>query len=251
MSTAAASRPPSFLKTTLDYAQAVLFAIARDEALGRRPARLTEPGLATWRRFRGRLDVADLVRLLLEDAAVAQPLPFDSGRIAAHVPDSDGSLDLRQLKADRVQELLAGLAELDLSADPVSYITEQARHLRIGWRLARSDLHRLHAHHRAIELPGTGGQLAHYLAATQEDVHLQDVFTIVVADWRELLLAGLVCADHGLQGDPPVVFDPSLETFREAPPQIDYVLAADPSKQGTFEESVIRLRFPGARVLFA
>jgi len=229
----------------------VLFAIARDEALGRRPARLTEPGLATWKRFRGRLDIADLIRLLLEDAAVAQPLPFDPGRIAAHLPDSDSSLDLRQLKADRVEQLVARLSETDLRADPVSYITEQARNLRIGWRLARSDLHRLHAHHRAIELPGTGGQLAHYLATTHDDVHLQDVFTIVVGDWRELLLAGLVCAEHGLQGDPPVVFDPSLETFREAPPKADYVLAADPSKQGTFEESVIRLRFPGARVLLA
>ena len=52
------------------WAAALLLALAREEAVGRRPQRLTEPRLATWTRFRGRLTSVDLVALLFEDAAV-------------------------------------------------------------------------------------------------------------------------------------------------------------------------------------
>ncbi len=59
------------------WAATLLHAPARDEAAGRRPARLTEPRLATWTCFRGRLGAADLMALLFEDAAVLHQVPFD------------------------------------------------------------------------------------------------------------------------------------------------------------------------------
>src|SRR5262245_20757402 len=63
------------------WAAALLHALARDEAAGRRPQRLTEPKLDTWRRFRGRLTSADFVALLFEDAAVIHRVPFDSSTL--------------------------------------------------------------------------------------------------------------------------------------------------------------------------
>ena len=57
------------------YAAALVEAIAREEIAGRRSARLTEPGQATWQRFRGRLGNGDLLRLLAEDGAVVHLSP--------------------------------------------------------------------------------------------------------------------------------------------------------------------------------
>src|SRR5687767_2262450 len=67
------------------FALALLHAIARDEAAGRRPARLTEPGQATWNRFRGRLGSAGLLQLLAEDGAVVHPIPFDPARLGGEI----------------------------------------------------------------------------------------------------------------------------------------------------------------------
>src|SRR5688572_12498164 len=68
-----------------EYAVALLHAMARDEVAGRRPARLTEPGQATWKRFRGRLGSAGFLRLLAEDGAVVHPIPFDAARLGAEL----------------------------------------------------------------------------------------------------------------------------------------------------------------------
>jgi len=66
------------LRPTGAWTAALLRALARDELAQRRPARVTEPWLATWNRFRGRLTAADFLELLLEDAAVLHPIPFPS-----------------------------------------------------------------------------------------------------------------------------------------------------------------------------
>lgn len=63
------------------YLAVTLHALAREERAARRPRRLLDPGLATWQRFRGRLGVLDLAELLLEDAAVTQPQPFDAAAV--------------------------------------------------------------------------------------------------------------------------------------------------------------------------
>jgi hypothetical protein len=55
------------LRPTGAWAAALLHALARDEVAGRRPQRLTEPRLDTWRRFHGRLDTTDLPRRLYDE----------------------------------------------------------------------------------------------------------------------------------------------------------------------------------------
>src|SRR3954452_24379804 len=67
------------------WAAALLHALARDEAAGRRTQRLTEPKLDTWSRFRGRLTSADLVALLFEDAAVIHRVPFDPAMLGGPI----------------------------------------------------------------------------------------------------------------------------------------------------------------------
>src|SRR6476646_2617339 len=97
------------------WAAALLHALARDEAAGRRPQRLTEPGLATWRRFRGRLGAADFLALLFEDAAVAHPIPFEPavlGEPALQMP----------LSAQLAESWLEALRDLDVKGSTTDYI---------------------------------------------------------------------------------------------------------------------------------
>src|SRR5688572_7363507 len=91
-----------------ELATALLHALARDEAAGRRPPRLTEPQQATWRRFRGRLGSADLLRLLAEDASVVHPIPFNAARLVA-------PFTLDALDESVVDGFLAGLPSLELA----------------------------------------------------------------------------------------------------------------------------------------
>lgn len=84
------------------WAATLLHAPARDEAAGRRPARLTEPRLATWTCFRGRLGAADLMALLFEDAAVLHQVPFDP-------TEPGGPLRLTSLPDTLVEDWLRAL----------------------------------------------------------------------------------------------------------------------------------------------
>jgi hypothetical protein len=147
------------------YASALLHAIARDEAMGRRPARLTEAGLATWQRFRGRLGSGELLQLLAEDGAVVHPLPFDPARVRA-------PFDLRQVDDELVDAFVAALPTLALTQPAAEYIDEQAKRLGVTPRLARSELHQVKSHQKVLELPGTGGLLSHHLVATQDALSL-------------------------------------------------------------------------------
>jgi hypothetical protein len=102
-----------------ESARVLLHALARDEAAGRCSSRLTEAGLATWRRFRGRLGSTDLLRLLSEDAAVGHPIPFDLRRYAAE-------LELARMDDELVDAWLRDLPSLDPGAGGV-----------LGWYVAR------------------------------------------------------------------------------------------------------------------
>src|SRR3990167_8934638 len=97
------------LQPTGVWAASLLHAIARDEAAGRRTQRLTEPKLDTWARFRGRLNSADLVALLFEDAAVLHRVPFDPASL-------DGPLRLDRLPASVADTWLSSIRELALDA---------------------------------------------------------------------------------------------------------------------------------------
>ncbi len=218
---------------------ALLHAIARDERAGRRTKRITEADRATWARFRGRLDDLALVELVLEDAAVTQPVPFDVAELLA-TPDVCASLP-----PPLVARWLEALPTLDLGATPADYITAQAKALGLPTRLNRSDLPKLKAHHRAVELPGTGGQIAFHIAQTQEDIFLHDVFTLACATPEEQLLAGLVAVECRVPGRAPVVLDPKLEAVRRAASPFDFVFALDPDKGGAWAPERLHELFQG------
>lgn len=218
------------------YAAAIVFALAREERRGRRPLRLLEPGLATWERFRGRLGAGALIELVLEDAAVSQPLPFDVPRTltVAGLSDDDRTHALRNLPDELFAQWLELLPQANLEMSGEDYIREQARVLGLPTRLARAELHRIKPHQRVLELPGTGGQLAHHVVTQQQDIHLQDVFALACGDWREFALAGLVCVELGLTGEQPVIHDPDLSRHRSGGVKFDQVIGLDPDKGGAF-----------------
>ena len=173
---------PSSLMPTARFAAAAVVALGREEALGRRPKRLLEPGLATWQQFRGRMGSLELVELLCEDAAVTQPSGFTR---------PTEILPLSAVPAAQVDAWLAELPALSLDGDGEDYVTAQAKRLGLSTRMARSGLHKMQSHHKVLELPGSGGQLS-YFVARRDGLFLQHVFTIACTDWTELALAGFV-----------------------------------------------------------
>lgn len=240
---------PQDLRQTAAYAAALVHALARDEAANRRPARLTEPGMPTWRRFRGRLTQTELVALLLEDAAAVEgfEIPFDPSRL-------DPKLRLDRLPDSLVSEWLEHLQELGLDAPGADYIADQARLLGLPTRLARSDLHVVKPHQKVLELPGTGGQLAHHLVSTQEGVTLQDNITVACGTWQERTLAGIVALDLGAP-DTRFALPVDLRGLRDQEHALrqrrfDFVVGLHPDKGGLFQaRDQLDIWFSDARIL--
>ena len=225
----------------------LLHSLARDEQAGRRPQRLTEAGLGTWTRFSGRLTAADFVALLFEDAAVLSPIPFEPSAMGTR-------LELERLPSSLTEQWLNTVGELDLGAPSHEYVTAQADALGLPTRLARSDLHVVKPHQKVLELPGTGGQLAHHLIRTQGDLLLQDNFLISCASWQESTLAGLVAlelASPHTRFIVPVEVDDLLDPEHPVRRQtFDFVIGLDPEKGGRFQaEEQLQIWFSQAKVL--
>ncbi len=229
------------------WAAALLHAIARDEVAGRRTQRLTEPALATWTRFRGRLTNADLVALLFEDAAVIHPVPFDPAAVGGPIRQHG----VPEAAADAWVKNIEGLA---LGAPGQEYVAEQARLLGVPSRMARSELHVVKPHQKVLELPGTGGQLAHHLVTSQNDLTLHDNFTIACGSWQELTLAGVIALELGA---PRTDFALRVEVDdlrnTEHPLRqrtFDFVIGLHPDKGGLFRvQDQLAIWFPSAKVL--
>ena len=229
------------------WAASLIHALARDEATGRRPQRLTEPRLATWNRFRGRLSATDLVALLFEDAAVLHRVPFDAGAIG-------GAVDVARIPETITQGWLDTIGSLDLQGASADYLTDQAKLLGLPTRMARSDLHVVKPHQKVLELPGTGGQLAHHLVSSQNDLSLNDNFNVACGSWQELTLAGIVALDLGA---PNTAFIEKVEVgdLREAKHSLrqrnfDFVVGLHPDKGGLFRvEDQLAIWFSSAKIL--
>lgn len=238
---------PASQRPTGAWATALLQALARDEVAGRRTQRLTEPGLATWNRFRGRLTSTDLLALVFEDAAVLHRIPFDPAVVG-------GPLKLAELPATLTTAWLGALETADLKTPGPDYIATQAKLLSLPTRMARSDLHVVKAHQKVLELPGTGGQLAHHIVSAQRDVTLQDNFAIACGSWQELTLAGIVALDLGA---PHTDFAVKVEDGGLRQPThplrqrtFDFVVGLHPDKGGLFQaEDQLALWFPTAKIL--
>lgn len=234
------------LRVTANYGAALLHAIARSEAAGRRFRVATEAGLATWSRFRGRLGCADLLRLLAEDAAVRHPVPFDPALVL-----EPGTPGLEALPEDLVAGWMAELGELELGAAGLDYIQAQAKLLGLPTRMARADLHQVKPHQKVLELPGSGGQLAHHIVSTQPGIFLQDNFLVACGSWQELALAGLVAVDLDAPSSDFARLDPDLAYARDDSRRtaFDFVIGLQPDKGGQFESGRLKEVFPNARVV--
>ncbi len=241
------ARVPPEAKDTAVWAAALLHALAREEAAGRRPQRITEPRLGTWSRFRGRLTTNDLLALLFEDEAVLRSVPFDASAIGA-------PLQIDQLPESVTQEWVAAVQALDLKSAGAGYIEDQARLLGLSARLARSELHVVKRHQRVLELPGTGGQLAFRLVSTQRDLTLQDNFAVACGSWQELTLAGAI----GLEAVAPhsdFALRIDVERLRDADHPLrqrsfDFVIGVHPDKGGLFRvENQLAIWFPTAKLV--
>jgi hypothetical protein len=229
------------------WAASLLHAIARDEAAGRRRPRLTEPKLDTWTRFRGRLRSPDLLSLLFEDAAVLHGVPFDAALL-------DDSLHADRLPEDLVDDWLGAIHSLSLNAAGADYILEQARLLGLPTRMARSDLHVVKPHQKVLELPGTGGQLAHHLVSGQRDLTLQDNFVVVCSSWQELTLAGVIAlelsAPHSDFATRADASDLKIANHPLRQRTFDFVVGLNPDKGGLFRiEDQLAIWFPTAKIL--
>src|SRR5205814_1185858 len=84
---------------------------------------------------------------------------------------------------------------LSLAGLGSDYVEDQARLLGLPTRMARSELQVVRSHHRVLELPSTGGQLAHHVVSTQRDLTIQDNFLVACSTWQELTLAGIIGLD--------------------------------------------------------
>ena len=229
------------------WAASLLHALARDEAAGRSRPRLTEPNRDTWARFRGRLGSTDLISLLFEDAAVLHRAPFNAALM-------DESLHIDRLPEELVDGWLASIRSLPLTSAGADYILEQAGLLGMPTRMARSDLHVVKPHQRVLELPGTGGQLAHHLVSVQGDLNLQDNFAVACGSWQEVTLAGVVALELGApHTDFAIRADASdLKNTGHALRQrsFDLVVGLHQDKGGLFRiEDQLAIWFPTAKVL--
>lgn len=229
------------------WAASLLHALARDEAAGRRRPRLTESKLDTWSRFRGRLSSVDLVSLLFEDAAVLHRVPFDPEAVS-------GGLQADCLPESVTDGWLKAIESLPLDTAGADYVLEQARLLGLPTRMARSDLHIVKAHQKVLELPGTGGQLAHHLVSSQNNLTLQDNFVVACGSWQELTLAGVIALELGA---PHAGFAMRAEAADLKSPDhplrqrsFDFVIGLHPDKGGLFRvENQLAIWFPAAKIL--
>lgn len=229
------------------WAASLLHALARDEAVGRRRPRLTEPKLDTWMRFRGRLSSVDLVSLVFEDAAVLHRVPFDPASVS-------GTLHPERLPETVTDGWLGAIGSLCLGTTGADYILDQAKLLGLPTRMARSDLHVVKPHQKVLELPGTGGQLAHHLVSGQKDLTLQDNFVVACGSWQELTLAGIVGLELGAPHSDFVTHAESTDLQNAAHPlrqrSFDCVVGLHPDKGGLLRvEDQLAIWFPTAKVL--
>lgn len=235
------------LHPTCIWAASLLHALAREEAAGHRRPRLTEPRLDTWTRFRGRLSSVDLISLIFEDAAVLHRIPFDPCAVG-------GPLHPNRLPEHVADGWLQGIDALNLDANGADYIIEQARILGLPTRMARSDLHLVKAHQKVLELPGTGGQIAHHLVRSQEDATLQDNVVVACSSWQELTLAGVAALDLGAPHSDFVCPAATAELKNPDHPlrqrSFDFVVGLHPDKGGLFRvEDQLAIWFPSAKIL--
>ena len=149
---------------------------------------------------------------------------------------------------------MTALQSTELDTPGADYIGEQARLLGLPTRMARSELHVVKPHQKVLELPGTGGQLAHHLVSGQRDLTLQDNFVVACGSWQELTLAGVIALELGA---PNADFATQVEVddLRDSGHPLrqrsfDFVVGLHPDKGGRFGvPDQLAIWFPAAKIL--
>lgn len=191
--------------------ESTLLAIARLEATGTRPARLTEPGHETWARFKRKLGPRDFIELLCQDLAGAFPLPFDLDRWQTEPTPRDALAALDDSEVDALIEQ----ASTPPDADIEEWLRDRARALDLPTGGALSELPKMQPRFKVLELPGSAGRLAARLCATDDTLSLDRQFTIVADSPAERVMAGLCTVALG--ANPPRVV--TTDALRSAPPK--------------------------------
>ncbi|MEM7674457.1 MAG: hypothetical protein AAF449_00485 [Myxococcota bacterium] len=172
---------------------ATLASVARLEAAGDKPVRLTEPEFAKWHRFRRKLGWADFIRLLHEDLAEAFPEPFDVSRWGF---DPFGGLE------EATAEMLVKDAATPSDADKLDFLRDRARDLGLAAGGAIADLPKVQARFKVLELPGSGGRIAAYQCA-QHGLAYDKSFTFAALSPAERVAVGLGAVE--LRANPPTI----------------------------------------------
>ncbi len=167
--------------------ESTLLAVARLEAAGTRPPRLTEPGHGTWQRFRRNLGPRDFVELLCEDLAAPFPLPFDLDLWGTDPAPLSALADLD----DTTVEALIATASRAPEAPVDDWLRERAKALGLSSGGVFSELPKVQPRFDVLELPGSAGRIAARLCSTDETLSLDRQFTIIADTPAERVLAGL------------------------------------------------------------
>lgn len=200
--------------------RATLAAVARLEAAGDKPPRLTEPDFAKWTRFRRRLGWVDFIRLLHEDLAEAFPEPFDVGRWGV---DPFAGLE------DATAEGLVKEAALPSKADKLTFLRDQAKALGLPVAGSIADLPKVQARFKVLELPGSAGRIAAH-QCHQFGLAYDKSFTFVATTVEQRVLVGLGAVE--LRSNPPTVVDDNgLEKLIEAGTKFDRVFGLEASSE--------------------
>jgi hypothetical protein len=120
--------------------------------------------------------------------------------------------------------------------------------------MARSDLHVIKPHQTVLELPGTGGQLAHHLVSSQSDLTLHANFVVACSTWQELTLAGIIAmtlgaprTDFVVRAGPDDLRNVDHPLRRQ---RFDFVVGLHPDRGGLFQdEDQLAIWFSDARRL--
>ncbi|TVQ88637.1 MAG: hypothetical protein EA397_16860 [Deltaproteobacteria bacterium] len=240
----AAVQPP-LDRLSLPFIQA----IARMEHSGARPVRLTEPGRATWRQFKGNLDLPDLIALLAEDLAVTYPIPGDPSVVLGRA--ADGHRGFAAVPSTTIFDALQTLTSETLTGDRRTTLLGWARHLDVPARFAGADLRKIKATDRVVELPGTGGLLCARALETSDEAFLHTNCVVLTKDWSDRALAGLVAVEHRAPNTDFIWQDPELAraTARDHRETFTLVFGLQPEKGGTFAEKDLQGRFPNAAIV--
>ena len=199
---------------------ATLSSIARLEAAGEKPARLTDPDHQRWARFRRSLGWRDYIELLHADAAGSFPEPFDLSRWAGLPLD---------VTADAAELLVRRNAQPS-AAEPAAYLRAKAEELGLTSRGALSDLPVVQPREMVLELPGSGGRLMAHLALSQGNLDVQRQFTVVAASPAERVLIGLSIVEA--RANPPTIWLASELEARLEKARVDRVFGLAVAAEG-------------------